>query len=194
MPLPDSTMRSTQEKTLAVMQVSGRLQSFNAVNRMRTLGRRMRMITIPNQSSILKAFQEFDAARRMRPSPRYDRIVDVLVELMKFTMLTRDRADHLVDCCCCTQGNGAGVDGPDETVSGDVTRPICAPSNCQVRRCKCGFSCVMPKIAAMAALPNRVGTKAIEKTAAPKRATVIVMIRPAYWVMLRPGFSRASAV
>ena len=79
------------------MQVSGGSQSFNAVNQMRILGRWMRLITIPNQSSIPKAFQEFDAEGRMRPSPLYDRIVDVMEELMKFTLLTRDRADYLVD-------------------------------------------------------------------------------------------------
>jgi len=79
------------------MQVSGGSQSFNAVNQMRLLGRWMRLITIPNQSSIPKAFQEFDEAGRMHPSPLYDRIVDVMEELMKFTLLTRDRADTLVD-------------------------------------------------------------------------------------------------
>lgn len=79
------------------MQVSDGSQSFNAVNQMRILGRWMRLITIPNQSSIPKAFQEFDEAGRMRLSPFYDRIVDVMEELMKFTQLTRDRADYLVD-------------------------------------------------------------------------------------------------
>lgn len=96
-PLSDGAVRPTQGKTLAVMQVSGGSQSFNAVNQMRILGRWMRLITIPNQSSIPKAFQEFDAEGRMRPSPLYDRIVDVMEELMKFTLLTRDRADYLVD-------------------------------------------------------------------------------------------------
>lgn len=96
-PLSDGAVRPTQGKTLALMQVSGGSQSFNAVNQMRILGRWMRMITIPNQSSIPKAFQEFDDAGRMRPSPLYDRIVDVMEELMKFTLLTRDRADYLVD-------------------------------------------------------------------------------------------------
>lgn len=96
-PLSDGAVRPTQGKTLAVMQVSGGSQSFNAVNQMRVLGRWMRMLTIPNQSSIPKAFQEFDEAGRMRPSPLYDRIVDVMEELMKFTLLTRDRADYLVD-------------------------------------------------------------------------------------------------
>jgi arsenic resistance protein ArsH len=96
-PLSDGAVRPTQGKTLAVMQVSGGSQSFNAVNQMRILGRWMRLITIPNQSSIPKAFQEFDEAGRMRPSPLYDRIVDVMEELFKFTLLTRDRADYLVD-------------------------------------------------------------------------------------------------
>ena len=96
-PLSEGAVRPTQGKTLAVMQVSGGSQSFNAVNQMRILGRWMRLITIPNQSSIPKAFQEFDEEGRMRPSPLYDRIVDVMEELMKFTLLTRDRADYLVD-------------------------------------------------------------------------------------------------
>lgn len=96
-PLSDGAVRPTQGKTLAVMQVSGGSQSFNAVNQMRVLGRWMRMLTIPNQSSIPKAFQEFDEAGRMRPSALYDRIVDVMEELMKFTLLTRDRAAYLVD-------------------------------------------------------------------------------------------------
>ena len=90
-------MRPTQGKTLAVMQVSGGSQSFNAVNQMRLLGRWMRMLTIPNQSSVAKAFLEFDEAGRMKPSAYYDRIVDVMEELMKFTLLTRDSADYLVD-------------------------------------------------------------------------------------------------
>lgn len=96
-PLSDGAVRPTQGKTLAVMQVSGGSQSFNAVNQMRILGRWMRLLTIPNQSSIPKAFQEFDAEGRMRPSPLYDRIVDVMEDLMKFTLLTRDRAAYLVD-------------------------------------------------------------------------------------------------
>lgn len=96
-PLSAGAVRPTQGKTLAVMQVSGGSQSFNAVNQMRILGRWMRMITIPNQSSIPKAFQEFDEAGRMKPSALYDRVVDVMEELMKFTLLTRDRAAYLVD-------------------------------------------------------------------------------------------------
>jgi len=96
-PLAAGAIRATQGKTLAVMQVSGGSQSFNAVNQMRVLGRWMRMITIPNQSSVAKAFQEFDDDGRMKPSPFYDRVVDVMEELMKFTLLTRDRAAYLVD-------------------------------------------------------------------------------------------------
>ena len=96
-PLNIGAVRPTQGKTLAVMQVSGGSQSFNAVNQMRVLGRWMRMITIPNQSSVAKAFQEFDEAGRMKPSAYYERVVDVMEELMKFTLLTRDRAGYLVD-------------------------------------------------------------------------------------------------
>ena len=96
-PLSVGAVRPTQGKTLAVMQVSGGSQSFNAVNQMRVLGRWMRMLTIPNQSSVAKAYQEFDEAGRMKPSAYYDRVVDVMEELMKFTMLTRDVAPYLVD-------------------------------------------------------------------------------------------------
>lgn len=96
-PLSSGAVRPTQGKTLAVMQVSGGSQSFNAVNQMRILGRWMRLLTIPNQSSVAKAYQEFDEAGRMKPSAYYDRIVDVMEELMKFTLLTRDVAPHLVD-------------------------------------------------------------------------------------------------
>lgn len=96
-PLADGAVRPTQGKTLAVMQVSGGSQSFNAVNQLRVLGRWMRMITIPNQSSVAKAFAEFDEAGRMKPSAYYDRVVDVMEELIKFTLLTRDVASYLVD-------------------------------------------------------------------------------------------------
>ena len=96
-PLNIGGVRPTQGKTLAVMQVSGGSQSFNAVNQMRILGRWMRMLTIPNQSSVAKAFMEFDDNDRMKASPYYHRIVDVLEELMKFTLLTRDNSDYLVD-------------------------------------------------------------------------------------------------
>ncbi len=94
---PIGGFRPTQGRTLALMQVSGGSQSFNTVNQMRILGRWMRMITIPNQSSVAKAFLEFDEDGRMNPSPYYNRMVDVMEELMKFTILTRGRSDYLVD-------------------------------------------------------------------------------------------------
>ncbi|QDG76614.1 arsenical resistance protein ArsH [Labrenzia sp. PHM005] len=96
-PLSTGAIRPTQGKTLALLQVSGGSQSFNAVNQMRILGRWMRMVTIPNQSSVPKAYTEFDDAGRMLPSPLYDRVVDVMEELMKFTLLVRGRSDYLVD-------------------------------------------------------------------------------------------------
>lgn len=96
-PLSVGAVRPSQGKTLAVMQVSGGSQSFNAVNQMRILGRWMRMITIPNQSSVARAFAEFEEDGRMKPSPYYDRIVDVMEELLKFTLLTRGRSDYLTD-------------------------------------------------------------------------------------------------
>ena len=96
-PLSIGAVRPTLGKTLAVMEVSGGSQSFNAVNQMRLLGRWMRMITIPNQSSVAKAFLEFDAAGRMKPSAYFERLVDVMEELVKFTLLTRDVAPYLVD-------------------------------------------------------------------------------------------------
>jgi arsenic resistance protein ArsH len=97
LPLSEGSVRPTQGRTLAVMQVSGGSQSFNAVNSLRLLGRWMRMITIPNQSSVPMAYREFDDDGRMKPSPLYERVVDVCEELMKFTLLTRERADYLVD-------------------------------------------------------------------------------------------------
>ena len=96
-PLALGAVRPTQGKTLAVMQVSGGSQSFNAVNQLRILGRWMRLITIPNQSSVAKAYQEFDEHDRMKPSAYYDRIVDVMEELVKFTLLTRHHSAYLVD-------------------------------------------------------------------------------------------------
>lgn len=96
-PLSIGAVRPTQGKTLAVMQVCGGSQSFNTVNQLRILGRWMRMLTIPNQSSVAKSFLEFDDNDRMKPSPYYDRIVDVMEELMKFTLLVRDKKDYLVD-------------------------------------------------------------------------------------------------
>ncbi|WP_246624759.1 arsenical resistance protein ArsH [Oceanobacter mangrovi] len=96
-PLTMGAIRPTQGKTLAVMQVCGGSQSFNVVNQLRVLGRWMRMVTIPNQSSLPKAWLEFDDNDRMKPSSYYDRIVDVMEELVKFTYLVRDRGDYLVD-------------------------------------------------------------------------------------------------
>ena len=97
LPLSLGGVRPTQGKTLAVMQVCGGSQSFNAVNQMRILGRWMRMVTIPNQSSVAKAWNEFDGDDRMKPSPYYNRIVDVMEELVKFTWMVRGRSDYLVD-------------------------------------------------------------------------------------------------
>ena len=96
-PLSIGAVRPTQGRTLAVMQVSGGSQSFNAVNNMRILGRWMRMITIPNQSSVAKAFQEFNEDGTMKESSYRDRVVDVMEELMRFTYLTREHADFLVN-------------------------------------------------------------------------------------------------
>ncbi|MET3645602.1 arsenic resistance protein ArsH [Phyllobacterium ifriqiyense] len=96
-PLAMGAIRPTQGRTLALMQVSGGSQSFNAVNQMRVLGRWIRMITIPNQSSVAKAYQEFDENGRMKPSAYYDRVVDVMEELVKFTLLTRDVSGYLTD-------------------------------------------------------------------------------------------------
>ncbi|MDR5887012.1 arsenical resistance protein ArsH [Vreelandella janggokensis] len=96
-PLALGGVRPTQGKTLAVMQVCGGSQSFNTVNQLRILGRWMRMLTIPNQSSVPKAFKEFDDNDRMKASPFYDRIVDVMEELVKFTLLVRDRSSLLTD-------------------------------------------------------------------------------------------------
>jgi arsenic resistance protein ArsH len=96
-PLAIDAVRPTQGKTLAVLRVSGGSQSFNAVNQLRVLGRWMRMLTIPNQSSVAKAYEQFDDAGRMKPSAYYERVVDVMEELVKFTLLTRDRSDYLTD-------------------------------------------------------------------------------------------------
>jgi arsenic resistance protein ArsH len=97
LPLESRGVRPTQGRTLAVMQVSGGSQSFNSVNTLRLLGRWMRMITIPNQSSVPKAYEQFDEAGRMLPGPLYDRVVDVMEELLKFTLLTRDNSTYLTD-------------------------------------------------------------------------------------------------
>ena len=96
-PLEQGALRPSQGRTLAVMQVCGGSQSFNVVNTMRLLGRWMRMFTIPNQSSVPMAYKEFDEEGRMRPSAYYDRVVDVMEELFKFTLLLRGRSDYLTD-------------------------------------------------------------------------------------------------
>ncbi|MFG1466351.1 arsenical resistance protein ArsH [Xanthobacter sp. DSM 24535] len=96
-PLSVGAIRPTQGRTLALMQVSGGSQSFNAVNQLRVLGHWMRMVTIPNQSSVAKAYEEFDEAGRMKPSSYYDRVVDVMEELVKFTLLTRDLSPYLTN-------------------------------------------------------------------------------------------------
>jgi arsenical resistance protein ArsH len=96
-PLEQGAVRPSQGRTLAVMQVCGGSQSFNVVNTLRLLGRWMRMFTIPNQSSVPMAYKEFDDAGRMRPSAYYDRVVDVMEELFKFTLLMRGRTDYLTD-------------------------------------------------------------------------------------------------
>ena len=110
LPLESKGMRPTQGRTLAVMQVSGGSQSFNAVNTMRLLGRWMRMYTIPNQSSVAMAYKEFDEAGRMRPSSYYDRIVDVMEELVRFTLLLRPHAVQLVDRYSERKAAGIAVD------------------------------------------------------------------------------------
>ena len=96
-PLSLGSVRPTQGKTLAVMQVNGGSQSFNTVNQLRILGRWMRLLTVPNQSSVARAWDEFDEDGRMKPSAYYNRIVDVMEELVRFTVLTRDIKDMLVD-------------------------------------------------------------------------------------------------
>ncbi|MCC0805857.1 arsenical resistance protein ArsH [Methylobacterium sp. W2] len=97
LPLSEGSVRPTQGRTLAVMQVSGGSQSFNTVNALRVLGRWMRMIVVPNQSSVPMAYKEFDDVGRMKPGPLYERVVDVCEELMKFTLLTREQSAYLVD-------------------------------------------------------------------------------------------------
>jgi len=96
-PLEMGAIRPSQGRTLAVMQVCGGSQSFNVVNTLRLLGRWMRMFTIPNQSSVPMAYKKFDDAGRMRPSAYYDRVVDVMEELFKITLLMRVRTDYLTN-------------------------------------------------------------------------------------------------
>lgn len=115
LPLEMQGMRPTQGRTLAVMQVSGGSQSFNAVNSLRLLGRWMRMVTIPNQSSIAMAYKEFDETGRMRPSSYYDRIVDVMEELVRFTVMTRPHASQLVDRYSERKAAGRQVETEDHS-------------------------------------------------------------------------------
>jgi arsenical resistance protein ArsH len=124
LPLAYKGMRPTQGRTLAVMQVSAGSQSFNSVNTLRILGRWMRMFTIPNQSSVAKAFTEFDEEGRMKPSSYYDRIVDVVEELVRFTVLLRPHAQHLVDRYSERCEAGIPVD-----TSSDLSSIATAPQN-----------------------------------------------------------------
>jgi len=123
LPLELKGMRPTQGRTLAVMQVSGGSQSFNAVNTLRLLGRWMRMFTIPNQSSVAMAYKEFDEAGRMRPSAYYDRIVDVMEELVRFTVLMRPHADQLVDRYSERKSKGQ-MTASDQPVSANIPAPF----------------------------------------------------------------------
>ncbi len=118
LPLSMGALRPTQGRTLAVMQVSGGSQSFSAVNTLRILGRWMRMFTIPNQSSVAMAWKEFDEAGRMRPTACYDRIVDVMEELVRFTLLTRDHVGELTD----RYSERKAVSGPVEALASSATR------------------------------------------------------------------------
>ena len=123
LPLTMGGVRPTQGRTLAVMQVSGGSQSFNAINTMRLLGRWMRMVTIPNQSSVAKAFQEFDETGRMRPSEYYDRIVDVMEELVRFTVLLRPYTETLTDRYSERKAAGRSIDA-----AGDLATKAIAPA------------------------------------------------------------------
>ena len=122
LPLNMGGMRPTQGRTLAVMQVSAGSQSFNSVNTLRVLGRWMRMFTIPNQSSVAKAFNEFDEAGRMKPSSYYDRIVDVMEELIRFTILLRPHALQLVDRYSERKAAGVEIEAATDTSTIATTR------------------------------------------------------------------------
>ncbi len=110
LPLEFNGVRPTQGRTLAVMQVTGGSQSFNSVNALRVLGRWMRMVTIPNQSSVAMAYNEFDQNGRMKPSNYYSRIVDVMEELVRFTVLLRPHANQLVDRYSERKASGQVID------------------------------------------------------------------------------------
>ena len=122
LPLAYKGLRPTQGRTLAVMQVSAGSQSFNSINTLRVLGRWMRMFTIPNQSSVPKAYEEFDGAGRMKPSPLYDRIVDVMEELVRFTVLLRPHAEQLVDRYSERKEAGRAID-PQKDISAIALNP-----------------------------------------------------------------------
>ena len=134
LPLEDGSVRPTQGRTLAVMQVCGGSQSFNVVNTLRVLGRWMRMLTIPNQSSVAKAWQEFDDDGRMKPSPFYDRVVDVMEELFKFTLLVRGRSDYLVSRYSERKGAAAAkaLTAAAEVLESAATagKPACCSGTC----------------------------------------------------------------
>ncbi|MCW2412266.1 MULTISPECIES: arsenical resistance protein ArsH [unclassified Sphingobium] len=121
LPLEMKGLRPTQGRTLAVMQVSGGSQSFNAVNTLRLLGRWMRMFTIPNQSSVAMAYKEFDEAGRMKPSSYYDRIVDVMEELVRITVLMRPHAAQLVDRYSERKARGISVDPSADRAAAALT-------------------------------------------------------------------------
>ena len=122
LPLSMGGMRPTQGRTLAVMQVSAGSQSFNSVNTLRVLGRWMRMVTIPNQSSVAKAFEEFDNAGRMKLSTYYDRTADVMEELIRFTILLRPHGAQLVNRYSERKGSGVPID-PATDLSSIATVP-----------------------------------------------------------------------
>jgi arsenic resistance protein ArsH len=137
LPLEDGSVRPTQGRTLAVMQVCGGSQSFNVVNTLRLLGRWMRMVTIPNQSSVAKAWQEFDDAGRMKPSPFLDRVVDVMEELVKFTLLVRGRSDYLVDRYSERKGAAAARTAVAAASALEAPAPAARPAAPPVARACC---------------------------------------------------------
>jgi len=131
LPLAYKGLRPTQGRALAVMQVSAGSQSFNSINTLRILGRWMRMFTIPNQSSVARAFEEFDDAGRMKPSSYYDRIVDVVEELVRFTVLLRPHANQLVDRYSERKDRAEPVETPVQSARlvTTLTEPTCSLTN-----------------------------------------------------------------
>ena len=130
LPLEEGSVRPTQGRTLAVMQVCGGSQSFNVVNTLRVLGRWMRMVAIPNQSSVPRAWQEFDADGRMKPSGYYDRVVDVMEELVKFTWLVRGRSDYLTSRYSERKGDLAAAAGAVEATAPAAHVPATGAACC----------------------------------------------------------------